>query len=116
MKKIILGLFILLIPTSGFSQNKNIMKELALTQFNTATTIYCGITKDFNNSFPKEDLKFTGYIDQEHMLKLFISQNSEYVLIVENLNKLSCIHYGGQYGQIEDHSNKNINPINLGVK
>ena len=114
MKKIILGLFILLIPTSGFSQN--IMKELAITQFHTATTIYCGTTKDFYNSFPKEDLKFTGYIDEHHILKLFISKNQEYVLIVENQNKLSCIHFGGQYGQIEDHNNKNINPINFGVK
>ncbi len=103
MKNFTLSFLITLIAIIFYPNSKVLSKEkseLSLTQFHTATTIYCGPTIDFHEVFPKNDLKFTGFIDQDHILKLFISEDNEYVVIVENVHKLSCVHFGGSPGMI----------------
>ena len=106
MKKFIfLSMFLLLIPFYAFSQEDE--KELQITQFNVVTPVFCGATEKFNEVFPKENLKFTGFIDDSHIVKLFVGEDNSYSVIIENSGGLSCIQNSGGPGILMDN-NKNI--------
>tara|TARA_Y100001951_G_C11054331_1_gene137363 strand:- start:54 stop:398 length:345 start_codon:yes stop_codon:yes gene_type:complete len=114
MKKIIfLSMFLLLIPFYAFSQEDE--KELQITQFNIVTSVYCGATENFNKVFPKENLKFTGFIDDAHIVKLFIGEDNSYSIVIENSGGMSCIQNGGSPG-ILTNNKKNIKYFKAGVK
>jgi len=91
------------------------MTELQVTQFNVVTSVFCGATEKFNKAFPKENLKFTGFIDDAHIVKLFIGKNNGYSIIIENSGGLSCIQHGGSPGILIDNK-KNIQYFKAGVK
>tara|TARA_R110002020_G_scaffold234928_1_gene447073 strand:- start:58 stop:405 length:348 start_codon:yes stop_codon:yes gene_type:complete len=106
MKRFIfLSMFLLLIPFYAFSQEDK--KELQVTQFNVVTPVFCGATEKFNEVFPKENLKFTGFIDDSHIVKLFVGEDNSYSVIIENSGGLSCIQNSGGPGILMDN-NKNI--------
>ena len=98
-------MFLLLIPFYAFSQEDE--KELQITQFNIVTSVYCGATENFNKVFPKENLKFTGFIDDAHIVKLFIGEDNSYSIVIENSGGLSCIQNSGSPGILMDNK-KNI--------
>ena len=114
MKKIIfLSMFLLLIPFYAFSQEDK--KELRVTQFNIVTPVFCGSVENFNKAFPKENLKFTGFINSSHIVKLFIDEDHGYSIIIENSGGLSCVHFGGRPGVLIN-TKKNIKYFKAGVK
>ena len=98
-------MFFLLIPFYAFSQED--MTELQVTQFNVVTTVFCGATEKFNKAFPEENLKFTGFIDDSHIVKLFVGEDNGYSVIIENSGGLSCIQNSGGPGILMDNK-KNI--------
>ena len=98
-------MFFLLIPFYAFSQED--MTELQVTQFNIVTSVFCGATEKFNEVFPKENLKFTGFIDDSHIVKLFVGEDNGYSVIIENSGGLSCIQNSGSPGILMDNK-KNI--------
>ena len=114
MKKIIsLSMFLLLLPFYAFSQEDK--KELSVTQFSIVTTVWCGSTEKFNEVFPKENLKFTGFIDGAHIIKLFIDEDNGYSIILENSGGLSCVHFGGRPGVLTN-TKESIKYFKAGVK
>jgi len=115
MKKLIfLSIFFLLIPFYASSQEKEI--ELEVTQFNVVTSVLCGVTKKFHKVFSEKILKFTGFIDEAHVVKLFVNKDHAYSIIVENSGGLSCIQFGGMPGMLSNNENKDIKPTKFGVK
>ena len=98
-------MFLLLIPFYAFSQEDK--KELSVTQFNIVTPVWCGSTEDFHKVFLKENLKFTGFVDGAHIIKLFIDEDNGYSIIIENSGGLSCIQHGGRPGILMNNK-KNI--------
>jgi len=114
MKKIIfLSMFLLLLPFYAFSQEDK--KELSVTQFSVVTTIFCGSVEEFHKAFPKENLKFTGFLDGSHIVKLFIDEDNGYSIIIESSGGLSCVHFGGRPGVLTN-TKENIKYFKAGVK
>ena len=48
--------------------------------------------------FKEEQLIFTGLVDKLNVLKVFLSDDSGYVVMVENAGGLSCIYFNGSLG------------------
>jgi hypothetical protein len=106
-------MFLLLIPFYAFSQEDG--KGLQVTQFNIVTAVYCGSTENFSKVFPKENLKFTGFIDDSHIVRLFIGKDDGYSIIIENSGGMSCIQNTGSPGILMNNK-KNIKYFKAGVK
>ena len=98
-------MFLLLLPFYAFSQEDE--KEASVTQFSIVTNVFCGSVEDFKKAFPEENLKFTGFLDSSHIVKLFIDKDHSYSIIIESSGGLSCMHFGGRPGVLIN-TKKNI--------
>ena len=51
-----------------------------------------------NKVCKQEQLRFTGLIDRLDFLKVFLSDDSGYVVMVEHAGGLACIYFNGSLG------------------
>jgi hypothetical protein len=101
MNKFILSLALILFPFSALSAEDK--KDLNVTQFNVVSTVFCGGAEQFNKAFPKDTLKFTGYIDNQNIVKLFLNGEAGYTIMVENVGGMTCIHFAGAPGVLKNN-------------
>jgi hypothetical protein len=100
MNRLLLSLALMILPFSVLSAEEN--EEIQVTQFNVVSTVYCGGSKQFHKLFSKKGLKFTGYIDEQNIVKLFLNEKAGYTILVENVGGMSCIHFAGTPGELKE--------------
>ena len=89
-KKILLALGLIFIPYTSHA--------LDVTILNTVVPVSCSDTKNMDKVFKEEQLIFTGLVDKLNVLKVFLSNDSGYVVMVENAGGLFCIYFNGSLG------------------
>jgi hypothetical protein len=101
MNKLILSLALMILPFSVLSAEEK--AEVQVTQFNIVSTVFCGGSEQFYKVFPKDTLKFTGYIDNQNIVKLFLNGEAGYTIMVENIGGMTCIHFSGAPGVLKNN-------------
>ena len=98
MKKIIIVIisFILISFTAQAQQ-----KELILATMLTALPAHCAPTKDVEKVFTKEQLVFTGLVDQSNIFKIFVNKEGAWTSMLQSVSGLSCVYFSGIPGIIK---------------
>ena len=98
MKKIIIVIisFILISFTAQAQE-----KELILATMLTALPAHCAPTKDVEKVFTKEQLVFTGLVDQSNIFKIFVNKEGAWTSMLQSVSGLSCVYFSGIPGIIK---------------
>ena len=98
MKKIIIVIisFILISFTAQAQE-----KELILATMLTALPAHCAPTKDVEKVFTKEQLVFTGLVDQYNIFKIFVNKEGAWTSMLQSVSGLSCVYFSGIPGIIK---------------
>ena len=85
MKKIIIVIisFILISFTAQAQE-----KELILATMLTALPAHCAPTKDVEKVFTKEQLVFTGLVDQSNIFKIFVNKEGAWTSMLQSVSGL----------------------------
>ena len=74
-KKIILSILFILISFPVLAEDPLVEKkvELPLTQFNMVTPVSCGSTKEMTRVFKRDQVVFTGLLENHNLIEVFIN-------------------------------------------
>ena len=107
-KKIILSILFILISFPVLAEDPLVEEkvELPLTQFNMVTPVSCGSTKEMTRVFKRDQVVFTGLLENHNLIEVFINDEKGFAIIMKNAAGLSCLYFSGIPGILKDKSAK----------
>ena len=107
-KKIILSILFILISFPVLAEDPLVEKkvELPLTQFNMVTPVSCGPTKEMTRVFKRDQVVFTGLLENHNLIEVFINDEKGFAIIMKNAAGLSCLYFSGIPGILKDKNAK----------
>jgi|TARA_R110000787_G_scaffold121910_2_gene232797 hypothetical protein len=100
IKVILLFILVFSFPVSAKEKNADI------TEFNIVTSVSCGMAKDLSKVFIVKDLIFTGLINTSSIVKIYLTEDKAFAIIMENSIGMSCLYFTGIPGILIDKKNK----------
>jgi len=108
-KSIILSILFVLISFPALSEED---ETGTVTSFNVVTPISCASSIEMKKIFKSKDIAFTGMINQNSVIKVFMNEVNGFAIIMENSAGLACIYFSGGLGILKDKSEKTRSKIN----
>ena len=107
-KKIILSILFILISFPVLAEDPLVEKkvELPLTQFNMVAPVSCGPTKEMARVFKRDQVVFTGLLENHNLIEVFINDEKGFAIIMKNAAGLSCLYFSGIPGILKDKNAK----------
>ena len=114
-KKIILSILFILISFPVLAEDpllKEEKVELSLTQFNMVMPASCGPTKDLEEVFKKDQIVFTGLMQNHNLIEVYLNDKEGFAIIMKNVAGLSCLYFSGIPGVVKEKAKKTRSKIN----
>jgi len=114
-KKIILSILFILISFPVLAEDpllKEEKVELSLTQFNMVLPASCGPTKDMETVFKKDQIVFTGLMQNNNLIEVYLNDEEGFAIIMKNVAGLSCLYFSGIPGVVREKAKKTRSKIN----
>ena len=107
-KKIILSILFILISFPVLAEDPLVEEkvELPLTQFNMVAPVSCGPTKEMAKVFKRDQVVFTGLLENHNLIEVFINDEKGFAIIMKNAAGLSCLYFSGIPGILKDKNAK----------
>ena len=114
-KKIILSILFILISFPVLAEDpllKEEKVELSLTQFNMVLPASCGPTKDLETVFKKDQIVFTGLMQNNNLIEVYLNDREGFAIIMKNAAGLSCLYFSGIPGIAKEKVKKTRSKMN----
>ena len=114
-KKIILSILFILISFPVLAEDpllKEEKVELSLTQFNLVVPASCGPTEDFKAVFKKDQIVFTGLMQNNNLIEVYLNDREGFAIIMKNAAGLSCLYFSGIPGIAKEKVKKTRSKMN----
>ena len=95
-KILILNTLFLFISGSLYAEEKK--SELVLGTIMTSLPAHCATTKEMAKVFKKEQIVFTGMMDQTNVFKVYLKKDGMWTSMLDNVSGISCIYFSGMPG------------------
>ena len=114
-KKIILSILFILVSFPVLAEDPLVKKEkieLPLTQINMVVPVSCGPTKDMERVFKKDQIVFTGLMQNHNLIEVYLNDEEGFAIIMKNSAGLSCLYFNGIPGIVKEKAKKTRSKIN----
>jgi hypothetical protein len=107
MKKIIIIASILCVFVV-FSTQAEEQKEINLTLATMMTSLpaHCAPSVDMEKVFTKDQVVFTGFVDNSNIFQIFINKDGAWTSMLQNVSGISCIYFSGIPGILKSPQDK----------